>query len=199
MKIIGLTGGIGSGKSAAAQCFRDAGVPVIDADRTGHDLLENDPLIKQTVIEIFGNGVITSDGVISREKLAARTFSDVAVRQQLNALLHPAIIAEMGKRCAAYHAEGHDVIIVEAALIGESGQRDAWLTGLILVLASESVRIERLMQYRNFSREEAVRRIAAQTPPENKRHIADWIIENNGDLTTLRTCVIQVVEEIHRN
>jgi len=198
MKIIGLTGGIGSGKSAAAQCFRDAGIPVIDADRAGHDLLENDPLIRQTVTEIFGDGIMAPDGVISREKVAARTFGDVAARKRLNALLHPAIIVEVGKRCAAHHAEGHDTVIVEAALIGESGQRDAWLTGLILVLASEAVRIDRLMQCRNFSREEAMRRIAAQTPPENKRVIADWVIENNGDLETLRTRVVQVAEEINR-
>jgi dephospho-CoA kinase len=198
MKIIGLTGGIGSGKSAAAQCFRDAGIPVIDADSTGHRLLETDPAIRQAVIEIFDDGILTPEGAISREKLAARTFGDAAARQRLNALLHPAIIVEVGKRCAAYHVEGHDVLIVEAALIGESGQRDAWLTGLILVLASESVRIERLINYRNFSREEAIRRIAAQTPPEDKRAIADWVIENDGDLETLQARVQQVAAEIHR-
>jgi len=196
MKIIGLTGGIGSGKSAAASFFREAGIPVIDADSIGHNLLENNPAIQKAVIAAFGNNITTDGGAISREKLAALAFADAAVRQQLNAILHPAIIAEVGKRCAACQAEGYDAIIVEAALIGESGQRDGWLTGLILVLASEPVRIDRLMRYRSFSREEAMRRIAAQTPPNNKRAIADWTIDNSGDLETLCTRVIQVVQEI---
>jgi len=196
MKIIGLTGGIGSGKSAAASFFREAGIPVIDADSIGHNLLENNPAIQKAVIAAFGNNITTDGCAISREKLAALAFADAAVRQQLNAILHPAIIAEVGKRCAACQAEGYDAIIVEAALIGESGQRDGWLTGLILVLASEPVRIDRLMRYRSFSREEAMRRIAAQTPPNNKRAIADWTIDNSGDLETLCTRVIQVVQEI---
>lgn len=196
MKIIGLTGGIGSGKSAAAQCFRDACIPVIDADSTGHEVLENDPAVKKAILSFFGEGVLTPDAVVSREKLAECTFSDPAARQHLNAILHPAIIAEVGKRCAAFQAEGHKAVIVEAALIGEAGQRDGWLTGLILVLASESVRIKRLIHYRNFSREEAIRRITAQTPPEKKRAIADWIIDNDEDMGALRTRVLQVAQEI---
>ena len=196
MKIIGLTGGIGSGKSAAARYFRNAGIPVIDADSTGHEVLENDPAVKQAVISFFGESILTPEAVVSREKLAERTFSNPVARQHLSAILHPAIIAEVGKCCAAFQAEGQKAVIVEAALIGESGQRDGWLTGLILVLASEPVRIERLMHYRSFSREEAMRRIAAQTPPETKRPIADWIIDNDGDLETLRTHVMRVSEEI---
>lgn len=196
MRLIGLTGGIGSGKSAAADNFREAGITVIDADSIGHNLLEKDPAIQEVVLAIFGEEMLADNGIISREKLAARAFADAESRQQLNALLHPAIIAEMGRQCAALQASGQATILVEAALIGESGQKDPWLDAVILVLASEALRIERLMQYRNFSREEAKRRMAAQTPPEKKSAFADWVIDNNGDQTALRACVFQIAQEI---
>ena len=198
MKIIGLTGGIGSGKSAAAQCFRDAGIPVIDADSTGHRLLETDPDIRQALLETFGDSILDSDGVIAREKLAELVFRDDALRKQINSILHPAIIAEVGRQCTAHHAVGCEAVIVEAALIGESGKRDAWLTELILVTASSDTRIERLVRFRNFSHEDAARRIAAQLSPERKRAIANWVIENDGDLEALQSRVLQITEEIRR-
>lgn len=196
MRIIGLTGGIGSGKSAAAACFREAGIPVVDADGIGHGLLEQDPEIRRALVDVFGGSILAEDGVISRERIAAVAFQDASARRQLNLLLHPAIIAEVGRKCAEYHQQGHDAIIVEAALIGESEQRDGWISELILVLASEAIRIERLVRCRDFSREEAMRRIAAQKPPEQKRAIADWVIENNGDLDVLQDQVMRVAAAI---
>jgi len=196
MRIIGLTGGIGSGKSAAAACFREAGIPVIDADGIGHVLLEQNPEIRNALICAFGDSILAKDGAISRERIAESVFQNASYRQQLNAILHPAIIAEVGRQCTEYHRQGNDAIIVEAALIGESEQRDPWLSGLILVLASESIRIERLVRFRNFSHEEAVRRIAAQKPPEQKRALADWVIENSGDMDALRKQVLGIVAVI---
>ena len=195
MRIIGLTGGIGSGKSAAAACFREAGIPVIDADSIGHVLLEQDPEIRSALVCAFGDSILAKDGAISRERIAESVFKHI-LQTELNAILHPAIIAEVGRQCAEYHRQGNDAMIVEAALIGESEQRDPWLSGLILVLASEAIRIERLVRFRNFSREEAVRRIAAQKPPEQKRALADWVIENSGDMDALREQVLGIVAAI---
>lgn len=196
MKRIGLTGGIGCGKSAAAAYFRDAGIPVIDADGVGHLLLDGDAETRAAVVAAFGDNVIGEDGAIARDRLAAHVFSDAAARAQLNAILHPAIINAVSRQCAALEEEGRHVVIIEAALLGEHGRREPWLTGLILVLASEETRINRLVQNRRFSREEAQRRIAAQTPPESKRPIADWIIQNDGDMQTLRQQVEKLVAEL---
>jgi len=196
MNIIGLTGGIGCGKSAAAAYFREAGVPVIDADAAGHELLESDANLRAAVVGSFGGDIIGQDGALSREKLAARVFTDPDARRRLNALLHPAIIAEVGRRCAALNEAGHESVIVEAALIGEGGRRDPWLSGIILVLAEEQIRMERLMRYRQFTREEAQRRMAAQTPPETKAAFADWIIDNNADRDGLRLQVMKIADAI---
>lgn len=198
MKIIGLTGGIGSGKSTVAACFRDQGIPVIDADSIGHRLLETDPAIRQAILDIFGDSILDADDAIAREKLAEQVFCNEPLRKQLNGILHPAIVAEVGRQCAAHHTAGCEAVIVEAALIGESGSREPWLTGLILVTASPNIRIERLVRFRSFSREDAVRRIAAQLSPERKRVIADWVIDNDGGLEALKEHVLKVAEEIRR-
>ncbi|MCK5863228.1 MAG: dephospho-CoA kinase [Candidatus Hydrogenedentes bacterium] len=196
MKIIGITGGIGSGKSVAADYFRKAGIPVIDTDKTGHDLLENNTTVQKAVIADFGDDITEDGKTISREKLAALIFTDTLSRQRLNAILHPEIIAEVKRYCTVLQEAGKRAVLVEAALIGESKHKEPWLTALILVAASESVRIKRLMQYRDFSREEAQRRIAVQTPPEKKIALADWIIDNNSHLEALQTQVLQIAEEI---
>ena len=159
-------------------------------------LIENDPVIQKKIVEAFGDAITTDGKTISREKLAALVFANTESRHQLNALLHPAIIAEVGRQCTALQDSGHTAVLVEAALIGESGAKDPWIEALILVLASEEIRIERLMQFRNFTREEAQRRIAAQTPPEKKAVFADWVIDNNGDQKALQTRVLQVAKEI---
>ncbi len=196
MKIIGLTGGIGSGKSQAAAYFREAGIPTIDADAIGHQILESDRDIRNALISTFG-ATITNDGAaIDRGKLAERVFADSSARKQVNALVHPAIIAEVSRQCAALYEAGRNTIIVEAALLAESGNQDPWLTALALVLASEQTRIERLTRHRGFTREEAQQRIAAQTIPESKKNAARWIIENNGDLDALHARVQEIAMEI---
>ena len=196
MKIIGLTGGIGSGKTAAAGCFAEQGIPVVDADRIGHELIASDADIQQALRDIFGNDIFEGD-TVSREKIGERVFTDLTARQRLNALLHPAIINAVADRCAELARDNHPAVIVEAALLGESGRRDPWLGGLILVLAPEAVRIERLAQGRNISEIEARRRIAAQANPETKIDIADWIIDNSSDMDALRKQTSAIVEAIH--
>lgn len=184
MKIIGLTGGLGSGKSAAASCFAEQGLPVIDADSIGHALIARDKTIQEALHDMFGAGIF-SEGAVSREKLAARVFSDDDARRRLNALLHPAIMESVSQRCASLGRAGHSAVIVEAALLGESGRREPWLAGLILVRAPSQLRLDRLVRDRGMTADEVMRRMAAQSNPDIKISIADWIIDNSGDREAL--------------
>lgn len=196
MRLIGLTGGIGSGKSTVAHLLREEGIPVIEADKMGHRLLEEDAEIQKAVAETFGQDVM-ENGLLSREKLAARIFVDAGARRRLNALLHPAIIQLVNLQCADLSESGYRVIVVEAALIGEAGGREPWLSGLILVLADADVRIKRLVEHRKMREAEARRRMTAQTLPETKASFADWIIYNNGDMQTLKEKVISLSQILH--
>lgn len=197
MKILGLTGGIGSGKSTVAQLLREEGFPVIDADHTGHELLALDASIRREVIDAFGDEIVEGDG-ISREKLAARVFTDDVARSRLNGILHPAIIRQVTQRCMEEFQQGHPVVIVEAALLGEQEEKEPWLSGLILVLTEAEERVKRLVKYRDMKESEARERIAAQTPPERKIPLADWLIYNDGNTEHLKCRVAALAGELRR-
>lgn len=195
MKIIGLTGGIGSGKTTVAQYLRAEDIPVIDADQTGHELLEKDPDIGGIILEYFGRDILVN-GVISREALAEKVFVDADARKKLNALLHPAIISAIMQQCRDLQVRGYPLAVVEAALIGEGAQLEPWLCGLILVLAETEVRVERLVRYRNMTETDARARIDAQSDPEQKRHAATWIVCNNDGPEALREQVKELVMKL---
>ncbi len=194
MKVFGLTGGIGSGKSAAALCFQESGIPVIDADQKGHTLLKR-PDLRDALCSALGATVLDK-GEISREKLAELVFADGQVRKTVNHILHPAIMTDISRECASLFEEGNAVVMVEAALLGDDGKLPPLLSGLVLVLCPEEQRIQRLMHNRNMRESEAKKRIAAQVPPESKLDIAAWIVNNDGDWNHLRAQVERVAESI---
>ncbi len=195
MRIYGLTGGTGSGKSAAARHFETLGIPVIDADRVGHEVIEPGGTAEEAVRSAFGNDVVT-ENAIDREKLGALVFRDPVARETLNGIVHPAIRLEMANRCAQYAAEGHDVVIIDAALLAENGTLDDYFAGLILVLAPLETRVARLTGPRAIPEDEARRRIAAQRPPEDKVALARWVIENSGTLDELHEQVARISGEL---
>ncbi len=196
MRIFGLTGGIGSGKSQAARAFERRGVPVIDADRVGHAVIEPGGAAHDAVVRAFGGGILTEDGCIDHAKLAARAFADPDARCQLNAITHPAIYAEIGRRCMECAEQGARNIIVEAALIGEDGRVNPLFEGIILVSCPVQERLRRLTEQRGMERAEAERRVAAQSDPEAKRSLAKWVINNGGDLENLQKQVEAIVGEM---
>ncbi len=196
MKLYGLTGGTGSGKSEAAKRFAARGIPVMDADAIGHDVIAPGGAAEQAVLAAFGQDIL-SCGKIDREKLSAVVFRDAEARKKLNAAVHPAIFAEIGRRCAALAEAGHQAVIIDAALLGEGGRRDPMLDGLILMLCPEEERVRRLVKLRGMDAAEAQRRMAAQTPPESKRAVADWVIDNNGSIEALHARVDAIAEALH--
>jgi dephospho-CoA kinase len=121
MRIFGITGGIGAGKSEAARAFERRGIPVIDADRVGHAVIEPGGAAHEALLRAFGDGILAEDGSIDRARIAARAFADPNARRQLNAITHPAIYAEIARRCAELGEQGAQTVLVEAALLGEKG------------------------------------------------------------------------------
>ncbi|HOT49330.1 MAG TPA: dephospho-CoA kinase [Candidatus Hydrogenedentes bacterium] len=195
MRIIGLTGGIGCGKSEAGRRFSENGIPVLDADEIAHELIAPGGAAEQAVLDALGGDILVR-GRIDRARVAEKVFGHPERLERLNAIMHPLVGMEIGRRCAALAEAGHGTAVVEAALLAEQGRRDDYLQGLILVLCAETDRVNRLVALRRLDRGEALRRIRAQTPPERKIPCADWIIHNDGSLQHLYDQVDAIAKAI---
>ena len=195
MRVYGLTGGIASGKSEVARRFAERGIPVVSADAIGHEVIEPGTAGEAAVVEAFGESILT-DGCIDREKLGAVVFADAVARRKLNAILHPWIGNEIAQRCQALASDGHEVVIVEAALFAEEDRLEPMLDGLILVVCSRETRLDRLARLRGLTPFEAEGRIDSQAAPEKKLALADWVVENEGTLAELEQRVDDVIGRI---
>lgn len=174
---VGLTGGIGSGKSTVADLFAALGVTVIDADDISRQLVKPGSAALQEIITHFGQAVLTADGTLDRAALRERVFADPAERAQLEAILHPRVRKEMERQ--VLRANGAYVLLV-IPLLFESGLRN--LVDRVLVVDADVPSQIRRVQTRSGLREEEVRKIlAAQIGPAERRALADDVIENNAD------------------
>ncbi len=197
MRIIGLTGGIASGKGEVARVFADCGVPVLNADAIGHEAIAPGGPGYQAVVQAFGDGILR-DGIIDRSALGNVVFCDDAALEKLNRIVHPLIRDEIERRCERLARQGHKFCLIDAALIAEDGVRPPFLDILIVVNASPESRLRRLVEIRGFSEEHAAHRIEAQTDPESKLRVADYVIENDGDVQELRQKAQELAETITR-
>ena len=190
MIVIGLTGGIGTGKSEVARILEEIGAYIIDADRLGHSAYLPHSEIWEEVVKEFGNGVLLPDEEIDRKKLGSIVFNDPVQLAKLNEIMHP----RMGQMVANI-IEGLDaeVVVVEAALLLEAGWDalvdEVWCTG-----ASEDVVIDRLKARNGLNKEEAQKRINAQMSVDERKSRSQVMIENNGDLAQLTTVIEQIWE-----
>lgn len=186
MRVIGLTGGIGSGKSTVADILEALGAKIIRADSVGHEVYRPRTQGWQRVTEAFGRDILAPDGSIDRQKLGAIVFSDAHARARLNAIVHPLIAAEIRRRIEAHRAAGSlEPIVVEAAVLIEAG----WLSlvdEVWLVVADRDVVIDRLGKQRRLAPEEARVRIAAQLGDAERQRYAHVVIRNTGSLEELR-------------
>jgi dephospho-CoA kinase len=187
--VIGLTGGIGSGKSTVAAMLAERGAHVIDADRIGHESYRPGSEGFRRVVEAFGRGIVTGDGTIDRKALGAIVFADPAALARLNAIVHPLIGADVSERVAAARAaDPRTPIVVEAAILLEAGWRRL-IERLWVVSVRPETAIARVMASRGLARAEVERRIAAQTSDAERRRLADLVIENDGTPAELRARV----------
>lgn len=183
MMVIGLTGGIGSGKSTVATMLLNANIPVIDADKLARELTEKSSEANKEIAQKFGE-VFFADGSLNRAKLAAQVFSDPKKLLELENILHPKIEDLRKSRLAKLEKEGYKVAIYMAPLIFEKGLEKN-LDQVILVVADGNIKLSRITKRDNLSHEEAKRRINAQMRDEEKRSKAHVVIENNGSLSEL--------------
>jgi dephospho-CoA kinase len=192
---IGLTGGIASGKSTVASMLRDLDCPVLAADALGHELLEPGQTAYAEVVREFGIDILDSYGNVDRTALGEIVFADEERRGKLNAILHPRIREIIEKWFAALDQPGGpELAIVEAALIIEAGFNQN-LDKLIVCWCRRAQQVERLLE-RGLTEEQALRRIAAQMPMEEKRSLADETIDCSGTLEETERAVEQVVKRL---
>ena len=174
-KMIGLTGGIGSGKSVVAKIFSTLGIPVFNADEAAKQIMQTSPEMKAKLIEQFGSSVYDASG-LQKEKLAAIVFNDPFQLQLLNAIVHPVTI-QAAKDWAANQTSPY--VIKEAALIFESAAADG-LFKVIGVTAPMSIRIQRVMQRDGVSKEQVEARMQHQISDTIKMRLCDYVIDNNN-------------------
>ena len=196
MKVIGITGNIASGKSSAARMFEELGARIIDADEIARVVVEpGEPAWKEIVGE-FGKGILEPGGAIDRKRLADLVFSDENRRKRLNEITHPRIMERIRGLVREYEKENTPVVMIEAALIADKDGLGGLMDALIVVTADEETEIGRLMERKGYSREEAVSRLRAQTPAEEKIKHGDYVIENSGTIEDTRARVKAVWKAI---
>jgi dephospho-CoA kinase len=193
--VIGLTGGIGSGKSTVARMLVERGAAVVDADLLARQVVEPGQPALAELVARFGPSIITPDGQLDRKRLGAIAFGDPVARADLNRITHPRIAAASAAAIATWADAGAGVVFYEAALLVEN-RVHLGLAGLVVVAASPDVQRARLVARDGITDEEARARIAAQAPLAEKRAAATWVIENDGDPAALAREVDRVVAEI---
>jgi len=192
MRILGLTGGIGSGKSMVAQMFAQLGAAVVDADQLAREVVEPGQPALQEIAATFGPEVLLPDGRLDRPRLAGIIFADPAERAKLDAITHPRIRARMDEEIEARRS-GPGVLLVDIPLIYENDRVNT-VEKVIVVWVDPPTQLRRLSQRGGLSAEAARQRISAQMPLDAKRARADHVIDNSGELEETR----RQVEAIYR-
>ncbi|MCY1062330.1 dephospho-CoA kinase [Nannocystis sp. SCPEA4] len=185
MDVYGLTGGIGSGKSAAAEIFEDCGIPVVSADELSRVVVTPGSEGLGAVVAAFGQGVLDDNGELNRRKLGAVVFKDPALRQKLESILHPRIRERFQDVLATLAATGHKLVVYEVPLLFETGL-DRQVKAVILVSAPEAQRIARVVARDRLTEAEVRARLAAQLDDASRRARAHFILENDRDLDHLK-------------
>ena len=195
MAVIGLTGGIASGKSTVAQLLRDKGVPVIDADVAARAVVAPGTPGLAKLVQEFGEGILDAEGALDRASMRARIVSDPNARARLNAVTHPAIRLWIGDKIASELAKGHANVVVEAALLVETGGYRMY-PSLIVVSCDPDVQLKRVMSRDQQSEEQARAFIATQLPLAEKEAVATHVIRNDAGLSELAQAVDSVWQQI---
>lgn len=195
MKLIGLTGGIAAGKSTVAKMLEKLGAAVVDADALAREVVEPDQEAWREIVAAFGPEVLQPDRTLDRTKLRKIIFADPAARKRLESIIHPRVRALAEKRIAERGTAGFAVVVYEVPLLFE-GKLHEWLRPVILVACDVETQRRRLEKRDRLRPEEALKHIAAQMSLEEKRRLADYVIENNGSLEELERQVREVLEKI---
>ena len=195
MLLVGLTGGIASGKSTAAAFFQGLGCALVDADSIARQVVQPGSPGLTSLCRHFGRGILDGDGGLNRPRLGKIVFHDPKALARLNEILHPLIIREIHERVEEYRQKEEEVVLVDAPLLFETGLQ-AGMDCTVVVYAREATRLERLMERDLLSRYEAMLRLASQLSLEEKVRQADYVIDNEGSLTATEEQVKEIWAEL---
>ena len=195
MEIIGLTGGIGTGKSTVSNYLREHNFAIVDADLISRQVVEpGKPLLKE-MEQAFGSGIINEDGSLNRKGLASIVFNDVEQRKLMDSIMHKEILAEMRRCMEEYRQQNiHQGIIIDAPLLFEIGL-EKWCGQVWLVTADMDIRIQRVCVRDNAKPEELEARIRNQMSDDEKKKLSDEILDNSGTLENLHHQLAQLLTE----
>jgi dephospho-CoA kinase len=198
MLIVGLTGGVASGKTVVSKIFQDEGAYLINADQIARELVKPQTPAWKALRRVFGEEIVEKNGMLHRKKLAAKVFSNTDQRDLLNRILHPRIKKEVKRRLKVIGQKDPEaIVVIDAALLVETGGYRE-MDKLIVVTATEIQQIERLRERDGVSREEARKIISSQMALVEKLKVADFIIRNEGSLEEMRGLAKKVFQELKR-
>lgn len=189
MILVGLTGGIGSGKSTVSQMLASRGAVIVDADAITRELQAPGEPLLGVIADRFGRDVIDADGSLIRQKLADIVFGNVDALADLNKIVHPAVGREMARRIDEQR-DTDNIIVLDIPLLAENPR--SGLSGVIVVEIDPELAVRRLVEHRGMSESDARVRIERQTSLEKRREIADFIIDNSGDIASLESQVSEM-------
>lgn len=195
MLVVGLTGGIASGKSTVSRIFQENGVPVVCADELARRAVEPGSSGLEEIRRAFGNGVFDAQGELDRAAMARIVFQDTEARKKLESIIHPAVSREKDRLLTELENQGHEIVIVDVPLLYES----SWQGNFDLVIvayAPRDVQEQRLIQRDHLSLEEAQARLHAQMDIDEKKRLADRVIDNTGDLEHTRRQVQDMLRDL---
>jgi dephospho-CoA kinase len=195
VKLIGLTGGIASGKSTVAAILRRLGAAIINADELSREVVQPEQEAWKEIIETFGPKILLGDKTLDRRKLRKIVFDDPEARKKLETIIHPRVRALAEQRISELAAAGSSIIVYEVPLLFEA-QIHLWLRPVIVVACDAATQKRRLRERDGLTDEEAEQHLNAQMSLEEKRRLADYVIENNGSMTELEQQVRAVLEKI---
>jgi dephospho-CoA kinase len=180
-EIIGLTGGIASGKSTVATMIKELGLPVIDADQAARAVVEKGEDAYLKIVAAFGKSILHEDGTINREKLGVVIFNNKNERKKLNDIVHPAVRKHMNKEKHEYIELGESTVVMDIPLLFESNLTDMF-DKILLVYVDEEIQVNRLMKRNDLNEIDAKARISSQMPLFDKKKLADAVVNNNGTI-----------------
>lgn len=198
MLIVGLTGGVASGKSIVSQILKEEGAYLVDADQIARELVQPRRSTCKKLIKAFGKEILQKDGSIDRKRLAVKVFSDPKQRGHLNRILHPQIKKEMGRQLKAIgRKDPKAIVVIDAPLLIETGDHRE-MDKVIVVTSTVAQQMERLKKRAGMEQKEARRIIASQIPTEEKLKVADFVIRNEGSLEETARRTRRVFQELKR-
>jgi dephospho-CoA kinase len=197
-KIIGLTGGIASGKSTVARMLLEMNIPVIDADIEARNVVEKGEKAYDQIVNVFGSDILTDTGEIDRTKLGSIVFHNENKRMQLNSIVHPAVRERMNIKKEKLLNEGHQMVVLDIPLLFES-RLTHMVEKTILVYVNEDIQLKRLISRNQLTQHEANARIQSQMPLKDKLQLADEVIDNNGTIENTKKQLILIINKWNEN